>query len=87
MKAAYLDLFEQARQMVKKADHTLFKLDRLVQKDGLYIAGFWKKWIGELQYFIAGCEYSYEMAPRRVLEEKTLPTRKRCSACLNRIPN
>lgn len=72
MKAAYLDLLEQARQVVKKADQTLFELDQLVQEDGLQISEYWEKWIGELQYFIAGCEYSCEMAARRVLEEKTL---------------
>ena len=29
MKAAYLNLIEQARQVVKKADQTLFELDQL----------------------------------------------------------
>lgn len=72
MKAAYIDLIEQAQQVVKKADLTLYELDRLLQEKGLRITDYWKGWISELQYFIAGCEYCCEISARRVLEEKSL---------------
>ena len=72
MRAAYIDLIGQAQQVVKKADLTLFEIDRLVQEEDLQISDYWKGWIGELQYFIAGCEYCCEISARRVLEEEEL---------------
>lgn len=71
MKAEYIDLIEQARQVVKKADLTLFDLDRLVQEKGLKIPDYWRGWIGELHFFIAGCEYACEISALRMLEGKT----------------
>jgi hypothetical protein len=72
MKAAYLDLIQQVQKMIQKADLTLFALDQLVQEKGLQIAEYWKGWISELHFYIAGCEYCCEMSSRRVLEGKNL---------------
>jgi hypothetical protein len=72
MKAAYIDLIEQARQVVKKADLTLFELDQLVQEKGIQIHPYWRGWIDELHFFIAGCEYACEISARRMLAGKTL---------------
>lgn len=58
--------------MVHKADLTLFELDLLVQEKGLQIPEYWAGWIGELHFYIAGCEYCCQISARRVLEEKTL---------------
>ena len=72
MKAAYIYLIEQAQQVVKKAGLTLFELDLLVQENGIRIADYWQGWIGELHFFIAGCEYACEISARRMLEKKVL---------------
>jgi hypothetical protein len=77
MKAAHIDLIEQARQVVKKADLTLFELDPLVQEKSIQVHPYWRGWIDQLHFFIAGCEYACEISAHRMLAGKTLTNKEK----------
>lgn len=73
LKALYSVMIDQARQIMAKADGTLSALDQKLGADGRCLCQYWKGYVGELQYFIAGTEYVIDLAQRRILFGETIP--------------
>jgi hypothetical protein len=73
LKALYSVMIDQARQIMAKADATLAVLDHKLRTEAIGLPRYWKGYVGELQYFIAGTEYIIDLAQRRVLFGEKIP--------------
>ena len=65
LKAAYIDLLYQAEMIIVKADTTI-NLANNALEDFPGNPTYWKNYISELHYFIAGTQYTCQLAQRRV---------------------
>lgn len=73
LKVLYLVMIDQARQLITKADATLATLDDKVKTEDIFFPQYWKGYVSELQYFIAGTDYIIELAERRILFKEKIP--------------
>ena len=73
LKALYSVMIDQARRLMAKADGTLAALDHQLRTEAIGLSRYWKGYVGELQYFIAGTEYVIDLAQRRILFGEKIP--------------
>lgn len=73
LKALYQVIIHQARGIMGKADGTLNILDQKLKSEEASLPEYWKNFVGELHYFIAGTEYMIELAERRIFIEEKIP--------------
>ncbi len=70
LKELYFEFLEAAEMIINKAVFTISSLDQIAGKQ---LSEFWKGYVSELHYFIAGSEYICELARRRIIKGETLP--------------
>lgn len=73
LKALYAILIELALQIILKAEGTLAHLDAKQRAGDICLSRYWKGYVGELQYFIAGSDYVIDLARRRILFAEKIP--------------
>lgn len=72
MKAAYLDLLEQADRVLRRSEQTI-RIINTQHKVLLGTMGHLNKDISDLQYYLGGTDYVCELARRRVLNDEKIP--------------
>jgi len=73
MRAAYVDLLEQADRIIQRAVETINAVDAQVKAEIRTISHYWESYLTELHYFIGGTEYACQLARRRVFEDESIP--------------
>ncbi len=69
----YMTMMEQAEKLIDRALNTTFLLDQKVRTKECFQSEYWKGFVSELQYFIAGTEYVCELARRRIINSEVIP--------------
>ncbi|GAF86509.1 unnamed protein product, partial [marine sediment metagenome] len=73
LKKLYKELLDQINNIVERSLNTLSTFYAIKNLSNEPVSVFWAGVISELQYFIAGTEYMYNLANRRVLQGQKIP--------------
>ena len=73
LKKFYKELLDRISNIVERSLNTISTFYAIKNQSNEPVSVFWTRVISELQYFIAGTEYMYELAKRRVLQDEKIP--------------
>lgn len=73
LKKLYKELLNQINNIVERSLNTVSTFYEIKNLSNEPVSVFWTRVISELQYFVAGTEYMYDLAKRRVLEGEKIP--------------
>lgn len=73
LKKLYKELLARINDIVERSLNTISTFYSIKNELNEPVSVFWTKVISELEYFIAGTEYMYDLAKRRVLEGEKIP--------------
>ncbi len=73
LKTLYVKMIGAAGGIVAKAEDTLVLLALKTKEENPEFDEYWRGWVSELHYFIAGTEYVGRLAERRMIEGEKIP--------------
>ena len=73
LKKLYMDLLEQISKIDERSLSTIATFFTIKEVANEPVSIYWMGVISELEYFIAGTEYMYDLAKRRVLQDEKIP--------------